>query len=206
MALKDSFKFFSEKEIRQRVRQRRLAIERNRKKREVYEIKKISGWMLIGSSIVLIVVGIGWLMDSENLFYMAGLPMAMFLYFFIDIINSKWEASVAVKKEIEIEEKRNKSYEDYDDCSLVSSDFQKLNGFEYQHDYIYTDSFLSYCFYGAMKFIMGITSIVLYLGVIILVFILLASVEIPKIAPTTGIIFLLSGILTVLFMILQKMK
>lgn len=199
--LKNSFKLRSQAEIdaeqtkkeEEKTRQHWLLIERNRKEREQYEIKEISGWMYIGPLIGLLVASIALLMiwfsgegNSEGLWWFVGIGLAPLLLFgFTSDLDDKWKASVAAKREVE-KEKDSFESDDYYQSSIT------INGFVYKYEHIYTDSVLTCCFYKITKFIMGLSTIGFGILTAILLFIWLGSISI---APTTIIIILLVLIL-----------
>src|SRR3989344_5677345 len=91
MAIKDSFKLRSQTEMdeeqkkkeEEKTRQHWLSVEGNRKKREQYEIKEISGWMYFGPFIGLVVSVIAGIMiwlsgsgDAEGLWWIVGIGLA----------------------------------------------------------------------------------------------------------------------------------
>jgi len=200
MAIKDSFKLRSQTEMdeeqkkkdEEKTRQHWLLIERDRKEREQYEIKEISGWMYVGPFIGLLVAGIAGLMiwlsgegNSEGLWWVVGIGLAPLLLFgFTSDLDDKWKASVAAKREIE-KEKDSSESDDY-------SSSMTMNGYQYKYEHIYTDSVLTYWFYKITKFIMGLSTIGFGILAVILLFVWLGSISI---APTTIIIILLVLIL-----------
>jgi hypothetical protein len=210
MASKDSLKSSSstqteeeqKKKEKEKIRQRWLSIERNRKKREPYEVKEISGWMHFGPFIGLLVAVIAGLMikfsetnDTEALWWVVGIAaMPLILLGLTSDIDENWKASIAAKEEIE---KENKSRGIHDGNSdLLYSDFsgseRTLNGFKYKYDCIYFDGGVSYWFYKITKFVMGLSTVGFIVLAAILLFMWLGSVSI---APTTIIIILLIMIL-----------
>jgi len=211
MALKDSFKLRSQTEMdeenkkkeEEKTRQRWLSIERNRKEREQYEIKEISGWMYFGPFIGLTVSVIAGLMiwlsgdgNAEGLWWVVGIGLApLMLLGFTSDTDDSWKASIAAKKEIEKETKKsNTEDEDNDDYSSSSfgSDEMTINGFKYKYGHIYTDRALSHWFYKLTKFVMGLSTIGFTILAAVLLFMWLGSISI---APTTIIIILLVMIL-----------
>ena len=207
MALKDSFKLRSQTEMdaeqnkkqEEKTRQHWLSIERNRKQREQYEIKEISTWMYIGPFIGLVVAIIAgiliWLSGDANntyLWWIVGIGLAPLMLFGVTSdVDDKWKASLSAKREIEKETDKSNIKNELDDYS-DSSYGMTINGFNYQHDHIYTDSGLINRFYKFTKFVMGLSTIVFSILCAVLLFIWLGSISI---APTTIIIILLVMIL-----------
>ncbi len=204
--LKHSFKLRSQAEIdaekkakdEEKTRQYWLSVERNRKGREQFEIKEISGWMYVGPFIGLIVAAIAGLMiwlsgesDTAGLWWIVGIGLApLILFGFTSAFDDTWKASIAAKREVESEKGKADSADEDDNYS--SSSFggseMTLNGFKYKYDHIYTDSVFKYWFYKLTKFIMGLATVGFGILAAILLFIWLGSISI---APTTIIIILL---------------
>lgn len=210
MAIKDSFKLRSQTEMdeeqkkkdEEKTRQHWLSVEGNRKEREQYEIKEISGWMYFGPFIGLVVSVIAGIMiwlsgsgEAEGLWWIVGIGLApLMLFGFTSDTDDKWKASVAAKREIEKDKKKSDDESEDDNYSSSSFGYNEmtLNGFKYKHDYIYTDSAVSYWFYKLAKFVMGLSTICFTILAAILLFMWLGSISI---APTTIIIILLVMIL-----------
>lgn len=210
MAIKDSFKLRSQTEMEEerkkkdeeKTRQHWLSVEGNRKEREQYEIKEISGWMYFGPFIGLVVSVIAGIMiwlsgsgDAEGLWWIVGIGLApLMLFGFTSDTDDKWKSSVAAKKEIQKDKKKphDESEDDNYSSSSFGSNEMTLNGFKYKYDYTYTDSAVSYWFYKLAKFVMGLSTIGFTILAAILLFMWLGSISI---APTTIIIILLVMIL-----------
>lgn len=208
MSIKDSFKLRSQAEMdaeqnkkqEEKIRQHWLSIERNRKQREQYEIKEISTWMYVGPFIGLVVAIIAgiliWLSgdsDTAYLWWIIGISLAPLMLFGVTSdVDDKWKASVSAKREIEKERNKTDTNDEFNDYSDSNSYATTINGFNYQHDYVYTDSALMNGFYKFTKFVMGFSTIVFSILGAILLFIWLGSISI---APTTIIIILLVMIL-----------
>src|SRR3989344_7583353 len=108
MAIKDSFKLRAQTEMdeeqkkkdEEKTRQHWLLIERDRKEREQYEIKEISGWMYVGPFIGLLVAGIAGVMiwlsgegTADGLWWVVGIGLAPLLLFgFTSDLDDKWKA------------------------------------------------------------------------------------------------------------------
>lgn len=208
--LKNSFKLRSQSELdaekekaeQEKIRHHWLLVEKNRKTQEPFELKEISGWMMVGPIIGLLIAIISgiviWLGDggdSTFLWWILGISIAPLALFGVaSQIEEDWKASLSAKKELWEKKETKKTYDEFDDdsSSYTSSFTFKLNGFEYKYGYIYTDSSLKSWFFKFAKFIVALSTILLGILAIILGFIWLGSISI---APTTIIIILLVMIL-----------
>lgn len=196
MAIKDSFKLRSQSEMneeyekkqKEKTRQHWLSVEGNRKEREKYEIKEISGWMYLGPVLGLVTIIIAGIMiwlsgggDVGALWWVVGggLVPLIFLGMASDIEDS-WKASISAKLEIG------------SSTPTSDSDSWNVSGFKYNNGYIYTDNAISYWFYKLARFVVGLSTVIFSLLVAILLFVWLGSISI---APTTIIIVLLVLIL-----------
>lgn len=196
MAIKDSFKLRSQSEMneeyekkqKEKTRQHWLSVEGNRKEREKYEIKEISGWMYLGpvlGFVAAVIAGIMiWLSsdgDVEVLWWVigGGLVPIIFLGITSDIDDS-WKASISAKLEIG------------SSTTAFDSNTWNVGDFKYNNGYIYTDSTVSYWFYNLARFVAGLSTVIFSILVAILLFMWFGSISI---APTTVIIVLLVLIL-----------
>ena len=200
MTSKKSFKLRSQADIEAEQKEKEevaLAIvEKNRKKREIYEIEEISGWMYFGPFLGLLAAIIAGIMiwisgasNTEELWWILGIGITpLMLFGFATEIDDAWKASVIAKEKIK--EESNESNLDDDDSSFSNFDSEErtLNGFKYKYNHVYMDSTVSYWLYKLTKFVMGLSTIIFTLLAAVLLFMWLGSISI---APTTIIIILL---------------
>lgn len=183
-----------ERETKEEIRQHWLSIERNRKAREVYEIREISGWMYTGALLGMLMAIVAGLMiwasgtaNAGDLWWFVGIGLApLMLLGFASDLDTSWKASVSAKTELEAANPKT------DTDGHFNYQTYSLNGNRYKNDYLYTDSSIFYWLYVVTKFVLGLTTIVFGIGAAILLFMWLGTISV---APTTIIIILLVMIL-----------